>query len=572
MKTLTIFLVLGLIFTCFPAAYGAKIPGYTRVMVELKVPDIKALTAESTKHKVIRPGKGFPSKGHEADLDLKTAISTVADTVLYKLNGTQYQLNRRYSYMPYLALEVSGDAWDALKKMKEVKKIKRSKAYIKKPLKKVKKSTSADVSSPMLTNTVTLTGANGAWNKGYTGSGYYVAILDTGIRNSHEFFDGKTIKEHCFSVEAQCPGNTTEADGTGSAAHYDDDYGAWQHGTVVAGIAAGHRSNNTLNGVAKGANIIAVQVCSYYEDCSPVTSNPCVMENEEDVLAGLDYIYGLRSSYSIAAVNLSLGDGAEHATECCDDPDWGIITEVVGNLKTAGIATIAASGNDNYCGGINAPACISYVISVGGSTDSDTEWQGSTYGSNWHSSLQDLFAPAHQVYSSDAVSNSAYVSNWSGTSLAAPHVVGAFALIKDAFPSASVDSILNALKVTGEPVSPSSCGTSATTPRIRIDDAIDELAPPWINVTKPTPNSYSPLEYVTITWSTFKITGNVTIKAESSGYTYTIDSSHSYNGSPYIWRIPYGFNEGVYRIRVYKGSTSGYSGYIVISKYKIVPF
>ena len=55
---------------------------------------------------------------------------------------------------------------------------------------------------PQLDGTVNLVGAATAWSWGFTGSGWYVAILDTGIRSTHQFFAGKSIVEACFAKGA----------------------------------------------------------------------------------------------------------------------------------------------------------------------------------------------------------------------------------------------------------------------------------------------------------------------------------------------------------------------------------
>ena len=88
---------------------------------------------------------------------------------------------------------------------------------------------------PTLNNTISLIGADDVWASGYTGSGWYVAILDTGIRSTHEMFSGKTIVEACFSNDSDCPNSSTEMFGSGAAAHYYDYSSAsgYDHGTHV---------------------------------------------------------------------------------------------------------------------------------------------------------------------------------------------------------------------------------------------------------------------------------------------------------------------------------------------------
>jgi hypothetical protein len=89
------------------------------------------------------------------------------------------------------------------------------------------------------------------------------------------------------------------------------------------------------------------------------------MSYNSDTLAGLDYIFSIRGSYKIAAVNMSLGGGG-YSSFCDSDSRKASID----NLRNAGIATAIATGNNGYCGYISSPGCISSAISVGSSTNS----------------------------------------------------------------------------------------------------------------------------------------------------------------------------------------------------------
>lgn len=111
---------------------------------------------------------------------------------------------------------------------------------------------------------------------GFDGSGYAVAILDTGIDQDHLFFAGRIVSQACYSTHdpdndeiSLCPESATESTATGSA---DIDTDACNnngtlcfHGSHVAGIAAGDGTGVTTSGaqaagVAPGADIVAIQV------------------------------------------------------------------------------------------------------------------------------------------------------------------------------------------------------------------------------------------------------------------------------------------------------------------------
>jgi len=140
--------------------------------------------------------------------------------------------------------------------------------------------------------------------------------------------------------------------GPGSAVHHSSTYSGYDHGTHVSGIAAGNYGS--LAGVAKNANIIAVQIFSEFSASECDSSSPCVRSWNSDMLSGLNYIYSIRGSYNIAAVNMSLGGGIYYSP-CDSDSSKAAID----NLRSVGIATAIATGNDEWCYGISSPACIS---------------------------------------------------------------------------------------------------------------------------------------------------------------------------------------------------------------------
>jgi len=162
-------------------------------------------------------------------------------------------------------------------------------------------------------------------------------------------------------------------------------------------------------------------------------------------MKALERVFLLRATYSFAAVNISLG-GAVQLGACDGDPRKAAID----NLRSAGIATVIASGNQGSFIGISAPACISTAVSVGSTGDGSEGAildEVSLFSNS--SPLVSLLAPGDRITSS--IPGGGFAS-FRGTSMAAPHVAGTFALLKQASPSADVGRLVNILQGTGLPI------------------------------------------------------------------------------------------------------------------------
>ncbi|KAA0232600.1 MAG: hypothetical protein JJLCMIEE_03326 [Acidimicrobiales bacterium] len=311
-------------------------------------------------------------------------------------------------------------------------------------------------------------GATDAWSLGFTGDGQTVAIIDTGVDKSHSWLDGgKVVAEGCFTTTdgsqdsaGVCPGGNPDyaiGPGAGAPCPFVSTYGDCDHGTHVAGIAAGDNPSGG-GGVAPDADIIAVQIFSRFDSGCPNDLNPCAGAWTSDIIAGLDYVYSLRNTYDIASANLSLGGGYSSGP-CDSDP----IKASVDALRNAGIATIVASGNSGWKSGMSSPACISSSVAVGATADTNDTVQ---WWSNSSSAL-DLLAPGASITSSVPGGGTA---TWSGTSMATPHVTGAWAVVAEADPAASVSEIEAALESAGVSVTDPENGR--VTPRIDLPGAL----------------------------------------------------------------------------------------------------
>jgi uncharacterized repeat protein (TIGR01451 family) len=389
------------------------------------------------------------------------SIDSVQEGVLNVLAATNTHVVASYKYIPYLALELDAAALETLSGLPQVVAIEE------------------DIPVPaLLSNSVPVIGADQAWASGYTGAGQTVAILDTGVDADHPAFTtggSRIVAEGCYSTTnagygatTVCAGGVEASTAVGSGIDCTAAVGAanskaqsdCSHGTHVASIAAGD-NGSTIVGVAPEANIIAVQVFSLFNSttyCGGYTN--CVLTFTSDQISGLERVYDLRHTFSIASVNMSLG-GGQYFSACDSDGRKAMID----NLRAAGIATVIASGNNGYRDSLSAPGCISTAISVGATDNVDNVASFSNIAP-----FIDLLAPGVNIYA--AVPNGQGTK--SGTSMATPHVTGAWALFKQAMPGVSVDDALAAFQNGSVRVDDARSGGSVNDmARINVNNAIN---------------------------------------------------------------------------------------------------
>ncbi|MFI7609731.1 S8 family peptidase [Nonomuraea terrae] len=338
------------------------------------------------------------------------------------------------------------------------------------------------LNEPSLVQSVPLIGADRAHKRGFTGKGTAVAILDSGIDDDHPAFGGRIVAPACFSAadpidgsKPLCPNGSPFQLGDGAAdaesapcmdGAPQPQYGLCYHGTHVAGIAAGQATADfPADGVAPAAQIIPVQVFSRFDDSPYCQGAPsCILAYDSSILTGMAYANLLADQYDIAAVNLSLG-GGQYAT-ACDTTDGADFKTEVDQLLAKGTATVVASGNEYFESSVSFPACVSSTVAVGATDKQDAVAPFSNRGT-----LLDVFAPGVGI--SAAITGDTYAT-LNGTSMATPHVAGAFALLRQKHKNTSVDDFLTSLRRTGKPITYSSAGAEVTTPRIDVWAALHQ--------------------------------------------------------------------------------------------------
>lgn len=384
----------------------------------------------------------------------RRAIAQTQTVVINRLTAFQIRSVKRYTYIPFIAMEVDAGALAQLREAPEVTSI-----------------VEDELQEFSLAESIPLIGAPAAWAAGYSGTGQVVAVVDTGVAKTHPFLADKVVSEACFSTSnsvttSLCPAGAASSTAADSGVNCDPTLPGCEHGTHVAGIAAG--KGDTFSGVARDAKIIAIKVASKLQTCPP-SPTPCVAPYISDTLLGLQRVYELRNDFSIASVNLSLGGGSPVIN--CDDTETAY-KAIIDNLRSVGIATVVASGNDGIQNGISRPACISSAISVGSSADGSNGSSLNAVSSFSNSSTSlNLLAPGEWINSS--VPGGGFAS-FRGTSMATPHVAGAFALLKSKTPNASVSQVLQALSATGLQLTDSR--NNIAKPRIKVDDAVTALS------------------------------------------------------------------------------------------------
>lgn len=232
------------------------------------------------------------------------------------------------------------------------------------------------------------------------GAGVNIYIVDTGIRTTHSEFEGRVgtgrnFVESGFLFTSVRPEDTEDCNG---------------HGTHVAGVAAGRTW-----GVAKGATVYPVRVLG----CGGSGPNSAV-------IAGIDWLAANHQPPAVA--NLSIGGGPSNALDAA-----------VQGAINAGVTMVIAAGNDDTDACNGSPNRVGPALTVASTTQTDAR---SSF-SNWGDCV-DVFAPGSSItsawYSHDRSS-----AALSGTSMAAPHVAGAAALILAERPGASPAKVADLL-------------------------------------------------------------------------------------------------------------------------------
>ncbi|MGN9909586.1 S8 family serine peptidase [Phytohabitans sp. LJ34] len=262
---------------------------------------------------------------------------------------------------------------------------------------------------PALAQSVPRVGAPEAWAAGYDGAGVTVAVLDSGVDATHPALAGRVTAQKNFT-----DGNEDDKDRTG-------------HGTHVASTVAG------TAGVAPGARLLDGKIC---------VVGGCA---ESWILAGMQWA----ADQGAAVVNLSLG--------APDTPGVDPVEEAVGTLTAEhGTLFVVAAGNVPGAGSIASPASADAALAVGAVSKSDALASFSSRGPRADGAIKpDITAPGVDIVAArgaDSGLPGEGETTLSGTSMAAPHVAGAAAILAQRHPDWTAAQLKGGLMTAARPL------------------------------------------------------------------------------------------------------------------------
>lgn len=300
------------------------------------------------------------------------------------------------------------------------------------------------------------------WSHAITGAGQIIVVMDTGINRDHPMFrttagQSRILAEGCYGSTRTWAG--VEYQSLCLEANTDGDSPLWTanaasvvpncstavptrclHGTHVAGIAAG-TNTGVAQGVAPGVSIVPIQVFSYAKN---KVNQPFGFEADQVAALSMVFQHTRADAPSGLTVNISSGWGQLETPAACvtNNPS---MAQVVANLALRNVPVVAATGNERSRTGINFPACLPSVIKVGsvsndGQLMTESEFSNRPTLTNFPGEVFYLAPggrdvnPTTTVISADA--GAGYLRR-AGTSMAAPHIAGVYALVKSVQPTAT---------------------------------------------------------------------------------------------------------------------------------------
>ena len=291
------------------------------------------------------------------------------------------------------------------------------------------------------------------WTLGQTGAGVLIGVIDTGVNYNH-----LDLQDHMWDGGVQYPHHGTDiVDNDNDPIDQGHSGG---HGTSVAGLCCGDGTSGTATGVAPDATIMAIR-------CSGVTSSESVVWQGEDfalahgcdvITMSLSWKYHFNPDYATwraqedmilaADVAHSQSAGNQHADPCCPTP-WNVSAPgnspapwlhpdqtLIGGLS--GVTAVADVGSDEEVASTSSHGPSSW--------ETIPAYGDYPYNPEMGLIKPDVAAPGLGTTSLTWNNNTGY-SFFGGTSAAAPHVGGAYCLLRGAYPLLTVEDLSRVIQL-----------------------------------------------------------------------------------------------------------------------------
>jgi subtilisin family serine protease len=327
-----------------------------------------------------------------------------------------------------------------------------------------------------------------------------VAVVDSGVRYTHE-----DLAANMWVNPNEIAGNGLDDDGNG---YVDDVHGInavsgsgdpidlLGHGTMVAGLI-GAVGNNAKGGTGVAWSVQIMPLRFFGDDGNGYVS---------DAVECIDYA----RLHGAHVINASFSSPQNALT----------LRNAISRCRTAGVIFVAAAGNDakDIDSSPSYPASYSFdnIVAVTATTRTDSLASYSNYGAT----SVHLAAPGTSIYTTAHGSNSAYGSA-NGTSLSAPIVSGAFALLKARYPNDSYLQLIHRMLSTVDPL-PSLQGKCVTGGRLNLAAALGPPDGPFMVVTPSAGFEPTGLE-----GGPFSPAGSVYVASNTGNATLNWQASHT---------------------------------------------
>ena len=314
---------------------------------------------------------------------------------------------------------------------------------------------------------------------GYTGAGIRILVMDTGFNLEHVVFDSLNLIDQWDVIN-----NDSE---TANETDDEENNGQDHHGTIVLSVMAGY-APGSLIGPAFNAEYLLAKTEMVEQE---------IQQEEDNYVAGLEW--GEQNGADVVSTSLGYLDWYTYEDM---DGNTAVTTNAIDIAVGLGMVCVTSAGNE---GNVNwyyiiAPADADSVISVGAVQQNGNIAGFSSHGPTFDGRIKpEICARGVDTWGCNYYDMTGY-NNYDGTSLAAPLVAGAAALIRQAHPEWSAMEIRNAMMMTasqnGNPANDYGYGLIDTWEAIHYGTTISvetpSQLPDVIGVSNAFPNPFNP--------------------------------------------------------------------------------